>query len=396
MKIHIAQKLQKSNVNDVKLSVLFKNFGQSLFGTFEPIIFYHILDQRLELVLLYYGLQSFLYAAVVHDGAKIMSRIGIKKNMIYATMALVAYNIFMVIFTGFNLTLDSNTPETIVGFIILALICAIYQMLYWPGFHTDLSLYMKKEDSAKDISSFYFIGQATSIIAPLVGGIILVKIGTPILMSFVAFFTLLSIFPLLKGPDEKPTVSLSFKEFLKEVLNRKQLKYYLPFYAEGINGYIGGVFWALFVYTILQSIVDLGLLASGVALFTGIFVLTLGHLVDKHKKIGEKALKVGVTTTSLGWLLKGLPSSGFSFFIADNIQRFGSSIISIPYQKTMYKRFKTIKSFADEYVVIREMAYHIGGGIIMLLLGLIISQFNLFYAAFIVAALSSTVFLTMR
>lgn len=396
MKIHIARKLAKSNVNSIKLSVLFKDFGQSLFGTFEPIIFYNILNQRLELVLLYYGLQSFLYALVVHDGAKIMSKIGIKKNMMYATIALIAYNIFMVVFTGCKLTLSLDAFETIVGFIILGIICAIYQMLYWPGFHTDLSLYMKKEDSAKHISNFYFIGQATSIFAPLLGGLILVKLGAPLLMILVTLFTLLSIFPLRSGADEKPTVSLTFKEFLKEISSRKKVKDYLPFYAEGINGYIGGVFWGLFVYTILNNIMDLGFLASGVALFTGIFVLILGSFIDKHKKISERALKVGVTTTSLGWLLKGLPSSGISFFIADNIQKFGSSIISIPYQKVMYKRFKSIKSFADEYVVIREMAYHMGGGIIMLFLALIISQTNLMYSAFIVAAISSVVFLSMR
>lgn len=325
-----------------------------------------------------------------------MSKIGVKKNMIFATIALAAYNIFMLIFAGCKLTLAANRVETILGFIILGITCVIYQLLYWPGFHTDLSLYMKSKSSAKELSIIYFIGQITSIFAPLLGGIMLIKAGTSILMMVVTLFTLSSIIPLLNGLTEKPTISLSFKEFLKEISSRKRLKYYLPFYAEGIRGYIGGVFWGLFIYTILHSIMDLGLITSGVALFTGIFALFLGRLIDKHKKVKDRALKIGTVTSSVGWILKGLPINGFSFFLADNIQKFGDSVVNIPYAKTMYKRFKNIKSFTDEYVVIREMCYHIGGGVVMIFLGLIIAKFNFQYVAFIVAALSSTVLLLMR
>lgn len=79
MKIHVAQKLQRDRIKGIKISILLKNFGQSLLGIFEPVIFYNILDQRFELVLYYYGIKSFLYAMLYTTGQKLCQRLELKK-----------------------------------------------------------------------------------------------------------------------------------------------------------------------------------------------------------------------------------------------------------------------------------------------------------------------------
>ncbi|MBU0976320.1 MAG: MFS transporter [Patescibacteria group bacterium] len=396
MRPHIAEKLGKSDIKDVKLSVIFKNLGQGLYNIFEPIIFYNILDHRFELVLLYYGIQSFYYAALAHIGARVMGKIGIKKNLIWGTLFLIFYCLTILYFSNLDITLATNPGLTILAFCTLATIASAYQSLYWPAFHTDLSLFMRRKESGKNIGTFYLIGQMTSVIGPILGALILLNLSLTHLITLEVLLLLISTLPLIRGPDEHPHSSLSFGGFVKFLFSKKRFKYYLPFYAEGINGYIAGVFWGLFVYTILQNILDLGLIASGVSLFTGLFVFGLGYFIDKRKHLKDKILRIGVTTSSIGWIIKGLPTSGLFFFVADNIQKFGDIVARIPFEKVMYNRFKSIKSLADEYVVIREMAYHIGGGIIMIILAVIIWQFNLMYSAFIVAAISSLVYLLMR
>lgn len=396
MKPHVAGKLQKSDIKDIKVSVIFKNFGQALYALFEPIIFFNILDQRFELVLLYYGIQSLIYAITVHLGAKLMSKIGIKKNLVFGTVFLIIYYLLVLNFSNLGISLSSDTALVILSFSILAITCSIYQSLYWPAFHTDLSLFMRRRESGKNIGTFYLIGQFTSIVGPIAGALILSNLSLKVLIILQVMALIISIIPLLFGPDEKPKVSLTFKGFLSELLKKREFKFYLPFHAEGINGYIGAVFWGLFVYTILGSIMDLGMIASGVSLFTGVFVYILGYTIDKKKHLKDKILRIGVTTSSLGWIIKSFPTSGVFFFIADNIQKFGDSVARIPYEKTMYNRFKNTKSLADEYVVLREMAYHIGGGLMMILLAFVIWQFNLVQSAFIVAAISTLVYLFMK
>ncbi|MDD3647031.1 MAG: hypothetical protein PHS44_00825 [Candidatus Dojkabacteria bacterium] len=396
MRPHIAEKLEKSDIKDVKISVVFKNLGQGLYTLFEPIIFFNILDHRFELVLLYYGLQSFYYATFAHVGARIMGKIGIKKNLIWGTIFLILYCLTILSVSNLGLSLASSPVLTIFAFIILATIATTYQSFYWPAFHTDLSLFMRRRESGKNIGTFYLIGQLTSVVAPIAGAIILIKLSLTHLITLEVLLLLISAIPLLTGPDERPHSSLTFKGFLKFLFSTKRIKYYLPFYAEGINAYIASVFWGLFVYTVLENILDLGLIASGVSLFTGIFVFTLGYLIDKKKHLKTKILRIGVTTSSIGWIIKGLPTSGLFFFVADNIQKFGDMVARIPFEKAMYNRFKSIKSLADEYVVLREMAYHIGGGLIMIILAIIVWQFNYLYSAFIVAAISSLVYLFMR
>jgi len=396
MKRHIAKKLKKSKVNDIKLSILFKDFGQLLFTVYEPIIFYQFLGKRIEFVMIYYGLQSIMYALLARDGAKVMAKIGIKKNMIFATFILIAYNLILLMFADRDLSILTSPGETTIWFAILAILCSIYQALYWPAFHTDLSLYMENKNSGKDIGAFYFIDLVSSIIAPVLGGIVLLKAGTSILIYISVFFIFISIFPLFKGPDSKPKVSFTFKEFLGQIFHKQNIKSYLPFFAEGTNAYISSIFWPLFVFSIISSVLDLGLLVSGVSLFTAITVLILGHLLDKNDDAKDKVLKLGVTTSSLGWLIKGLQTSPITFFIADNIQQFGDSVVSIPFEKTMYKRFKDIKSLADEYVVIREMIYHFSGAFIMFLLAFLIWRFNIIYSAFIIASISYLFYLLMK
>ncbi len=396
MKYYIYNKLQKSRLFDIKLSVTLKNLGQSFYGVFEPIIFYKILGERVEYVLLYYGLQSLLYALLVNQGAKIMSRIGIKKSLIIGTLLLMLYNIFLIYFLGCGINLDNYKNILILGFFITALNCSLYQTFYWPAFHTDLSLFLKEGSSGKNLGVLFFIGQCASIVGPVIGGIILQNSNLNILFFLQIIFLTLSVVPLFFGPDEKPETSYKFKDYIKELFNIKKIKNYLPFFAEGIKGYINSTFWGLFIYTVLESVIDVGLLTAGVSFFTALFVVLLGKIIDKRRFLKNKLLGIGVFIASFGWIIKGVSINNIFYFIADNVQKFGDSIVQIPYQKTMYKRFKNVRSLADEYVTIREMAYHIGGGVIIILLALIIYSTNLSYSAFIVAAFSYVIMLAIK
>jgi len=392
----VQEESSPSKTHDIKTSILFKDFGQALFFLYEPIIFYNFLGKRIELVLLYYGLQILLYALCVSDGAKIMSKIGIKKSMIFATFFLILYNAVLLYFSKQNLTINSAPLNSVIWFGLLAIICTIYQMLYWPSFYTDISLFMKNEQSGRDIGKIYFFMEITYIIAPIIGGFILVKFGIITLLIFSSIITSLSVIPLFKGENQKPSIILNFKQIIRELFNKDKITYLLPFYAEGISECINNIFWGLFVYLIVGNIMELGFLSSGVALFTAAFVLIIGRIIDKYRNSHNKILRVGVITSSVGWLLKGLPVSTILFFVFDNIQKFGNSIVRVPFEKTMYKRFKYKLNLADEYVVLREVAYSISGGLSLILLAFIIWKFNFTYAAFIIASISTTIYLLMK
>ncbi len=390
------EKLKTGGVKDIQLSVIFKNLGQSLYATFEPIIFFLMLNKRIELVLLYYGIQSLLFATTVSFGTHVMTKLGVKKNMIIGTVLMIIYRIILIIASNEDINLSDHPTQTLVTFTVLGTILAAYQTLYWPGFHTNLSLFMKKKSSGKEVAIFKVIGQISSILGPAIGGIILFNQGTVVLVICSAILLSISAIPLFFGPDIKNEVSLSFRQFASETFKKKNFRLYLPFHAEGVLGYINAIFWNLFIFINLKNVLDVGFLSSGVSLFTAIVLIVLGWGIDNRRKIGRHVLTIGTVTNAIGWLLKGIPSSGVSFFIVDNIQKFGNSIVRIPYEKNMYSRFRNRKDFADEYVTLREIAYHTSGGIIMILLAILMATTDLLYTAFIVAAISSLTYLLMR
>lgn len=395
MKRHIRQKLIHSNMVAVKWSVVLKSFGQSMYWIFEPILFYKMFGDNFTLVLLFYGVQSLLYALTVRLGARCMSLMGIKVNLIVGTFFLFVTGIVTYFMFGSNLVLGVNTSEVIAYVIVFLSVWLLSQIFYWPAFNTDLSLFMDRQSSGKELGLFLFIGEITGIAGPIVGASLLTFSTVKMLMVLELLFILFSIIPLFWVLNEKPRFNMSFKQLIRELRNKKNLFYYLPFYADGVNNYINDIIWGLFLYLTLNSFMNVGWITAVVSLCTGIFVLLIGILIDKRKKIGNELFTGGVFVASVGWLIKGLPGTGMFYMVVDNIQKFGESMLNVPFDKLLYARFQNTKSLADEYVVIREMAYHFAGAGIMFFLALFAGLFEVSHIAFVIASITSLMYLLM-
>lgn len=102
-----------------------------------------------------------------------------------------------------------------------------------------------------------------------------------------------------------------------------------------------------------------------------VFSFLLGIAVDKlkNKKI---LLNVGVFFVSLSWVFRIFPLSIVFSFIIENIQKYADAILLIPYETKMFEKIKKKQNFLDEFIVIREMMFHLGAAFICFLTGVLV------------------------
>lgn len=373
---------QNNILKQLTKSLIGKSFGQSIYTTFEAILFYKIFNENLSYVLYYYGIRGILYALINPIGGFLLSKIGTKGNLILGTIFLILIRVVFH-FT----TLQTNPILVLAGMILLGITITGYQASYWPAYHVIICLFGEKKKTGSTIGAIYLLTNIIAVISPIIGALIIEYMGTMYLFMASIIFILFSLIPLNKMDNHKTRIDLKYGSIMKEVFSVKNR---LPFYVEGISGYINGVFWGLYLYIILQSVISIGIIASLVTLITGIIMFYIGKIIDKNKKLRKRFLAFGTALSTIGHLLKGSTLGIIPIFIYDNLQKIGDNIRKVPYDTLTYKNIKVShRDLIDEMVVIREVAYHSVGGLCMIIIGLMVTYFDNLYIIFIIAAVNS-------
>ena len=198
---HLIKFVLNKELGELYASVALRSLALSITGIFVPLYLLVELGHSLNKVLVFFIISSFVWMLLVPVSAKIMFRIGIKYTLLLSV-------IFFIIFYLMLLMLEYKSAL----FYYVAIISGISPPLFWTSFHLDFIRSSDRGHRGEEVSIYYFLAFVTTLIGPLVGGLVLTYYGFTILFIVVSLVIILSALPLFFSEESYKGSRFGFSE----------------------------------------------------------------------------------------------------------------------------------------------------------------------------------------
>ncbi len=276
---------RKKNRVWLSFSYMFRQLAGNLSFFYLPLFLFHQAQQLgwwgwelnsiqkgMVLIAAFYFIERVVSAIFCMIQAAFSIKVGHEWSMIMGTLS---YMLFLVSFSG-----AGKSPLFL---LVGSFLAGLQLVFYWPSYNTLIARLSFKKSMGKNLGRFGFISNFTSMIAPAVGGLIILFFGYNYLFYISIVLLLISLMGLFKLdlPQEKDEVNLKeYFEWMKEKsfikLTTSQSGRY--FYDMSIT------LWPLYVYLLLGDVEKVGYVYS-ISLFVAMVInLFVGNLLDKKRK----------------------------------------------------------------------------------------------------------------
>ncbi|MBR9683131.1 MFS transporter, partial [Candidatus Woesearchaeota archaeon] len=205
------------------------------------------------------------------------------------------------------------------------------------------------------------IGLAAGLAGPLVGGILIDTIGFSfvfVLASVLLFFSVIFLF-------FSKEVHEPFHFSIKAGARKETLRDGVVFIGRGMQTISVGVLWPMFIFAILKTYTNLGILGSAIGAVTSIMVLLVGRASDKVGK--RKVIRVGVGLTSVTWFIRHLVINVSQVFGVSIFAGLAQILVGVPFNALEYDKAEQRKrGHLAEFFVWREMFICVGRVLVLL------------------------------
>jgi len=339
-------------LTELYASIAIRNFTLGLVAIFEPIYIFLYFSQNLSSTLLYFGAISLLFGLLAPFAGKIITKIGVKHSILLSIPFLFLYYLGL-------------WQIAVLGsfFFVLVLLRVGYNTLYWTAFHIDFARYSESKSRGKQLSYRHVVAALSAAASPLIGGIVLLKFGYPILFAAVLILLFVSVVPLFLSKEIHERYKDSFLKAFKEMFQKKYRGKVITFFAEGGEPIAQIIIWPIFLYILAVSYSAIGMISS-VSLFVGvIFAVYLGRLVDSARR--ERLLAIGSWLNALAWPIKMFVQTPFDAFLANTLHKFTRLTAYMPLGALFYDWTGRRDVNRDRFIILREMVLNISRGLIL-------------------------------
>lgn len=330
-------------VKELYWAALLQNLALAMLLLFEPI---YLWQQGFSLShILWFFLGVYVaYVFIMPLGAKFATHFGYEHSIAVSTLVQVAYYACLwLVAVAWWFALPA------------ALLYAAQKALYWPAYHADFARYSDQREEGKEVSGLQVALSLVYIVGPLLAGFLLTVSSWAILFTVGSSLILLSNLPLLKTREVfVPRVFpyLDTYRRLFDAAERRRLLGYMGFGEE----LIVLVLWPVFIYTIVVSPFEVGVVVAAATLIMALVTLYVGKLTDEHNK--HSVLRFSSLLYAGGWLARLATFTPFGVFVVDAWSRLAKNVVAVPLTAITYERAKT-RSVMDT-VVFFEMSLVVG------------------------------------
>src|SRR3989344_2021095 len=352
--------------------------ASSIIGLFLPIFLFDFFHRSFQAVLLFYLVDQLLKLPFYVPGAKIFSKIGLKKSMMIGVLGLSVFY-FMFFLLGQNTPVS---PFILMGIGLVALMFT--STLYWSPFHIDFAEFSSKEKRGRQISALFVLQHIIGVIGPIVSGALIVLYGysTTFVLGF--FLVLCSLLPLYFLPAKSVQYEFGYWQSFRELFSIRFRPMSISMMAFGAENTIGILVWPIFLYMLFEGdYLNIGFFSAFIIITTLLFQIFIGKETDKVS--AKRMLHIGTGLYALGWVWKGLVQTVTGVFAASTFHSFGSIFLQTPMDALTYEQAADAGHYIDEYTVLREMSLNIGRIFIIIFL-LVLNIYLPFTVSFFVAA----------
>ncbi|MCA9368767.1 MFS transporter [Candidatus Woesebacteria bacterium] len=289
------------------------------------------------------GVYYILYALIALTSAiplaQLVRKIGHQKTMVFSYLVrLVA---LLLLF------LTTTNPYLI---FLAVFFEAIQSNMFWPSYHTVLSKNTLKNHMGQDLGILQFLLQLVAAISPAISGLIAVLVGIEFIFLVAIVGTLIGLIFTLFLDIKIDRDSVSLKEFLSWLKERRFRKLTLTISGRYINDAVLYI-WPLYVYIFLGSVDKVGYLYTISLFIAMMFTFFIGVYIDHSKSKKPYFFSGGVLTVL--WLVRTQFLSVVSIALIDVVDRLTSNFHWLFYDMLLMRRSKGRDALS--YFVYREI-----------------------------------------
>lgn len=345
-----------TDLDEVYTVMSFRSFIVAFIGIFEPIYLWTLgfsLPEVLMFYVVFYSGEAFLELPTTY----LLAKFG-PKNLIALSMPVLVVHFFML----------WTVPNFHWSIYIVALIGSVASAIFWQSYHWEFSKSKHSREACKEVGSMVILTSLVAAIAPFIGGMIAGNFGIGYVFGLVTVLLVFSILPLLKYKKKHEVRKVNFKK-----LKLGQIKYQvISYFGFGIHGAIGLVIWPLFIYLILKSYQEVGLVSSLALVITLVFTYFLSRSADHGKR--SKYLKTGSVMTSAIWFIKTIASTFFHIFSLNLLNNIAHAFLYTPFMSEYY--LHADEESRPEYLFVMEITADLSRAFTLLMLIFALFFFN--------------------
>ena len=327
-------------LSELYVTVALRTFAMSLISIFVPLyllgIGYSLID-----VLTFYIIFCVFHSILSLFAAKLSVKIGLKHSIALSMPFLILFYILLYTLT------TNNWPLALV-----ALVAAVQNSLFWVSFHMDFTKFSAKKKRGEEFGILRIITTTLNAVGRVLGAIIISFVSFHYLFVFVSALLVISFVPLFLSKEIKIRREISFRKMLKI----SSLKDFIVFMGSGAEYGAALVVWPLFIFLIVGTYISLGIITSIATFISLLTVYIVGRMCDCFNR--RSLLKFGSVAHSVVWFFKAIVSTGPQIVLVNSLSGITNTFKEIPYNTMVYD--KASKKNTVEFIVMREVALHVG------------------------------------
>jgi MFS family permease len=367
------KKVDNNEMNNIKwiyIHQILRVFALSLITIFVPI-YLLTLNYTLNQVIIYFLVYNTAIIVFAPLAVMLSKKIGYKSVIITSMPILIIYFFLLL-----------NIKDIGIPLYFISFLGGLEGAFYWMPFHSFFVKHSSKTKRGSQFSKYLTLGGLAGFIAPIIGGLIFAFFGSVSLFYFSIFFVIISLIPLFKLDNLKPSYKFSFLNMIS--LSKSHKKFFIGTVIENSLSTIEGIFWPIFIfYALNDNIVSIGFVGALITFGSMSFTLIIGKVFDKQKKLNM--LRLGGLFYAIIWILRIYLQTSLSIYILSVMAGFFALMISLSIQDFSYEKIDYSED-KDEFIVFIELPSFIGRAIPLLFL---LFLPNKIISSFIIAAFAS-------
>ncbi len=362
--LHFPRQLQKfkKGIYPLYIAHSIRGFVSSLIGFFIPIYLIKI-GFSLFAILWFFAIYYYFVSLFSITAGAIGNKIGLKHTMIISLPLYLIYLIGLMF-------LENHTSY--LTFYSLAIFGAFISTLYWTPLYSLFTRLSSDKKRSSQISMLLSLRSLSSIIAPIIGGLISIYFGFSALFILAILILTIPIIILLNSKDITPHLNFSLKDLL--IFFKKHTKLFLIIILDSFGTFAEEILWPLFVFLTIQDTMAVGIVGSLIGVGTILFSLIISKMIIKQNYM--TIIKVSAFMLASSWLIKSFSNEKISIYTISLLAAIFGIMFSIPLADNTYKTAKKDKNL-DEFIVFKQILAHFSRFVAVVLTIILIKELQL-------------------
>ncbi len=296
-------------------SIMF-SFASSMIIIFEPVFFYQE-GFPLWMITLYYALHYTLYLLILPWGGKFAAKFGLERSLSVAMPIFVAYFLMLAVL-----------PKAPWIWWLAWVVLAVFKALYWPAYNAVVSKFGDAGNQGTELSWLYAITRGVGVLGPMIGGVVVVMFGFPVLFVVEAGLALVSVVPLLRTKEKFRATSFAYTLPWRVIMAKgnRRIRWGMLGWGEDL---VDSVYWPIFMFIILGAADTLGYVASLNILLMTLLGFVVGEMSDRMPR--RKILRLHIPFMFIGYMLRPLAGSPIRVLFTESLSKAAYIGVRIPY-----------------------------------------------------------------